>query len=137
MSNTDAVLLLTVLNVAESNTIEGRTRFQKTIYLLQIEDEIPFSFNYKPYFYGPFSEELSETLTDLEALDLLEEVIVPLGNGVYQYNYRLTESGAKVAEKIISKLNEEVPDLITKIRTKIEALNSLSLNEVIIRAKTV
>ena len=133
----DTVFLLSIFNSLGSNKIEGRTRLQKMVYILKEKEKIPFSFKYKPYFYGPYSEELYETIQDLVALNLLKEEIEPKGNGVYQYDYVLTEPGKQYAEKISKLLEKETPEIEEKIKKKTRKYIEKPLSEVINEAKSI
>src|SRR5437879_1961262 len=49
----------------------GRTRLQKSVYLLRLCGvDLGFDFDY--HYYGPYSEELASAARDAEALDLIE-----------------------------------------------------------------
>ena len=67
----DLLLLLVVLR--ELGQVVGRTRLQKIVYLLREMYQIPFRFRFKPYFYGPYSEDLSDAIENLTALGVIEE----------------------------------------------------------------
>jgi uncharacterized protein YwgA len=56
----------------QNRRIVGRTRLQKTIYLLQ-RHGFPTSYSYSLHFYGPYSEELLSDVQLLEQLDLVSE----------------------------------------------------------------
>ena len=87
----DLFLLLIVLRTM--GQIVGRTRLQKVIYLLRQRYQLPFSFRFKPYFYGPYSEELSDAVENLVALGMIEENRRYLDEGVIEYSYKLTKRG--------------------------------------------
>ncbi len=90
-SLSDLFLLLIVLR--SMGQIAGRTRLQKIIYLLRQRYQVPFSFRFKPYFYGPYSEELSDAVENLVALGMIEENRRYLDEGVIEYSYKLTRRG--------------------------------------------
>jgi uncharacterized protein len=68
MSQPDSVVALVKLN---GGRIVGRTRLQKTVYLLEsCGVDLGFDFDY--HHYGPYSEDLSIASSDAVALGLIE-----------------------------------------------------------------
>jgi uncharacterized protein YwgA len=113
--NLDIVLLISVFGAHQGNRIEGRTRIQKEICLLRYGSNLPFTFDFKPYFYGPYSEELSETINTLVGVRLLKETIIPVSFNSFRYDYTLTEQGRRLFDRyrndfagLISRISEEV-----------------------------
>jgi uncharacterized protein YwgA len=103
--------------------MEGKTRFQKLVYLVQKEANrcnVPASsFKYELYYYGPFSSELSAVLENLKETDLIEEETEITPSGYIRYVYSLTEKGKKLLEdakekKLISKKLERTITGIAK-----------------------
>jgi len=98
--------------------IEGRTRFQKLIFLLKHKDGIKFDYNFIPYYYGPYSLELQIEINLLEAADLLQ--IIPQDGALYTHS--LTPAGRKIAEKIENKMNYsekiKLKEALKKYRTR-------------------
>jgi uncharacterized protein YwgA len=82
----DVSLLIAAFGFHNGQMIEGRTRIQKEICLLKFKSKIPFAFNYKSYFYGPYSEELSETVNLLVGAKVLRENMIPVGYNSYRMN---------------------------------------------------
>jgi len=68
---------------------------------------VPFGFKFKSYYYGPYSRDLSDSLSLLEGTKLLDEKTEYLGRGFVRYNYKLTEKGRELAETIISEIKEK------------------------------
>ncbi|MCF2138072.1 MAG: hypothetical protein K9W43_12650 [Candidatus Thorarchaeota archaeon] len=87
--------------VGTHGVIEGRTRFQKIVYLLKNQD-IPFSFEYIPYYYGPYSYELAEYIELLVSYGILKETKFHLADGIDRYDYQLTKKGEEIFKKIIT-----------------------------------
>jgi uncharacterized protein YwgA len=118
----DVFLLLLLLQLTKK--VQGRTRFQKTVCLLKYKYQIPFSFNFKSYYYGPYSEELADTLSLLQGTNLVEEVSEPINEGIVRYSYKLTERGENIIKstsstadrKFLSKMKKDIEE-IQKIRT--------------------
>jgi uncharacterized protein YwgA len=117
MSNpTDLALLVMALGEARG-PINGRKRLQKTVCLLKYHDKIPFSFGFKPYFYGPFSEQLAEAIEVLESSNIVNEEPTLLSNEIVQYNYELTKSGKKLHKKLARQNEELTSDLAKALET--------------------
>jgi len=98
----DLVLTLAVLDTS-GGEIEGRTRFQKMVYLLKNSFNAPFSFEFRTYFYGPYSVGLADGLQLLKSVEMIEEDRIEIARDVAQYNYRLTDSGRQFLRKYLPK----------------------------------
>jgi len=122
----DIVLLISVFGAHENNRIEGRTRIQKEICLLKHSSRLPFSFDFKPYYYGPYSEELSETINTLVGLKLLKETITPVSFDSFRYNYTLTEQGRQLFQRIQRDFGELV-DSVSEEARKLEEVKTSDL----------
>lgn len=61
-----------VIAAHEDRKVVGRTRLQKTIYLLQRKG-LPTDFSYSLHFFGPYSEGLNSELRLVRQLGLVEE----------------------------------------------------------------
>ena len=89
--------IVAIITLSFRCTIEGRKRFQKKVCILKHEYEVPFSFEYIPYYYGPFSENLASSLDNLVGLGYVLEERTEY-SGLLQYTYRLTSSGEEFAK---------------------------------------
>ncbi len=127
----DVALLIVVFGLHKDCTIEGRTRIQKEICLLKYRSNIPFTFEYKSYFYGPYSEELTETINTLLGVKLLKETVTSVGYNSYRYDYSLTEQGKALFDKISRKLYASIKQL----RKEVEALENLGTPSLVSQAK--
>ena len=85
--------LLRLFTVA--STIEGRKRFQKTVYLLQ-QIGISYTEKFKYYHYGPYSSELQAEIDRLVRYELINETYT--GDA---YVYNITDKG----EEFIHRYN--------------------------------
>ena len=131
----DKILPLLASLFYYNSPIRGRTRFQKIVFLLKEKYGISFDFEFKPYYYGPYSEELSDTLSLLTALKLVEEDTEHLGVGITRYDYRLTEKGKKYFEIAQKEAREDTTLIIKKIRRDIIRVSGLQTPELVSRAK--
>lgn len=94
------ILPMALLDASDAGQIEGRTRLQKLVFLMEQElDEVPTAslddsdYNFIPYDYGPFSKELYDDLDSLEEAGLIEVEEEPMADGKLKYVYHLTEKG--------------------------------------------
>ena len=127
----DLVLIIALFGVYGS-VIEGRTKIQKMICILK-EKGIQFSLDFKPYYYGPYSDQLSDNLNTLIGMNLINETINPAGYNRYRYDYRLTPEGYKLYNKIENKLTS----MVDRIRIEVEPLRSMSIPELVREAKRI
>jgi len=112
-------LFLAVLFADGRSSVKGRTRLQKTIYILAKSLDLD-SFDFKPYDYGGCSEEI---------IDLEEEYqnvgyVVEDNEGI-----RLTDEGVSAAVSSWDSLNEKLQEQIETIK---KFTNSLSEDELIV-----
>lgn len=128
----DIALLITVFGLHKDKKIEGRTRIQKEVCLLKFKSKIPFTFNYKSYYYGPYSEELSETINTLVGVKLLKEIITSVGYNSYRYDYSLTKQGEELFKRICPKSNS-----LRQLRQEVKAFESIETPSLVSLAKAV
>lgn len=128
-SSTDFILLLHLIN--SSDRVEGRKRLQKMVCIAKNQDKVPFTFNFKPYFYGPYSEDLSDTVDSLRGAGLIEEERINITDSVSQYQYFLTDKGREA----IRNSNYELHIAIDKLLSSIRKMNLLETNELVRIAK--
>ena len=113
------IIPLAILNAADDHRIEGRTRFQKLVFLVQ-EEGVTRDMNlydFIEYDYGPFSKPLLDDLEMLESEDLIEINQTRTFGGSKQYNHKLTAEGADLFEKLldfeqVSELNEAAKEVV-------------------------
>lgn len=130
MNDIDFLLLILYYH---DNYIEGRKRLQKIVCILKEKYGIPFSYVFRSYFYGPYSESLSSTLDTLVSGDIIDEEVdvIDEDEEIYQYVYRLKEEN--LIENIISK---DIPTS-EKIKSAIGQLKELNTNELVKLSKEV
>lgn len=94
------LLPLTLLHEAETDEMDGITRFQKLVFLAQEEGEIEEGYDFVPHSYGPFSKALYDDidrLVDEGFVEEGEEQTAESADNDKQV-YRLTEDGRQVVE---------------------------------------
>jgi uncharacterized protein YwgA len=124
LKNRSDIELLLLLFHLNNGAIRGRKRIQKLVFLLKKQYEVPFRFDFKPYFYGPYSEELAETMQILVQVGLLRERVSVLESGFAQYSYGLTREAADIIRK------SKVPDL-GKFKRAVALLYTMSTSELV------
>lgn len=129
----DIALLISVFGLHEGNKIEGRTRIQKEICLLKHKSNLPFTFDYKPYYYGPYSEELSETINTLVGVKLLKETVIHVGFNSFRYDYTLTGQGRELFNKIRKNLESH----IVVLQKEVKGLEGIGTPELVSLAKAI
>lgn len=120
--------ILKFLEIAEK--IEGKTKFQKMIFLGKREYGLDVGYTFEKYNYGPYSEELSrnlESLIDLGFIAVKEETFDTDGHfpGV-KNTYYITEKGKKVINGEVFNYDET-----TKVNKILTHWNHKSYKEII------
>jgi uncharacterized protein YwgA len=120
--DTESDLAFLLFNYADE--VEGITRLQKLLFLLQEETEFTeihekVEIEFKPYKYGPFSEQVYDELEFLLSMDAIEEVEA---EGADKYRdseddrdhtnkrFVLTDRGKTISEDVNRMLDEDVQD---------------------------
>jgi len=129
-------LLLLLVTMRELGEVAGRTRLQKTIYLLRERFGVPFTLRFKPYYYGPYSDELSDIVENLVALGLVEENRRYLADGVVEYSYKLTDAGSGFLQTQISTDTLRKPPLANLVKG-LRELRGLPTNILVATAKSI
>jgi uncharacterized protein YwgA len=122
--------------VGDENPIEGRTRLQKMVFVIQQElsetegySEDRF-YEYFAYDYGPFSKELAEDIDDMiDAGLLIEDEVEYNDEGDLKYLYRVDDSGREVAEKQRDEDAQAIIELAKSVKQRYN--EQMSLPEVI------
>lgn len=118
------LLPLALMYAEEGETVEGRTRLQKMVFLLEKALEqhhrSPIDgpqYNFIPYDYGPFSKTLYDDLDYLCDEGLVEDSEEKLDNGQVKYEYEITDEGRDfVKSQLLSADGEVIVELADDIR---------------------
>lgn len=92
--------LLYLIGKAGDKGFQYRIRLQKMVLLGKIEAKYPFSFDYSSHYYGPYSANLQDTISQLVSDGLIEEKIIPTGLNSTGFLYRLAPRGQSVLSSI-------------------------------------
>ncbi|MBN1593241.1 MAG: hypothetical protein JW941_08375 [Candidatus Coatesbacteria bacterium] len=117
--------IIALLLAASGGEIHGRTMIQKQMYFLS--RALGENFNYRAYYYGPYSDEVREGQDDLIGLGFVRMRREGLGiarkdgHEVARYDFKLTESG----DRLVQWLRKEHPGEDDKIREFVENLNAV------------
>ncbi len=128
MADTTARAILLTVAFQERKEIAGRTLFQKVIYFENVMLDLGIDF--VPYYYGPYSREVTEEIEGLVATGLMEEEVIrrypPLDFGGTQesrmYVYRLTEKG----QNVVRFWEKQDPHFAGQIKSVIEQMRASS-----------
>ncbi|RDZ53390.1 hypothetical protein C5B91_20935 [Haloferax sp. Atlit-10N] len=128
---------LTLAFVGDENPIDGRTRLQKMVFVVQQELVNSGHLNenqlyeFFAYDYGPFSKELAEDIDQMIEARLLDEEEVEYDDdGNIKYLYNLEPDGRELVEQeLTAKDVEKVVEKATQIKERFNG--DLSLPEVI------
>ena len=85
-------------------------------------------FNFEPYHYGPFDQEVYRELTELS-----NKGYIDIERGKWK-SYRLTVEGQKKGDELFSSLDEKAADYIGKISHFVRSLSFTQLVASIYRA---
>jgi len=99
-----AQFLLAIFH-AYGGHIHGRTLLQKRAFFVQKLSGIDPGLGYDAHYYGPYSSTVDSTIEQLKNLGFLREEtnefgVMSRGFEVRRYDYRLTEQGQQIAQKL-------------------------------------
>lgn len=104
------LLPLALMYADDGEPIEGRTRLQKLVFLMQkrIEedkDDSPISdcYNFIAYDYGPFSKDLYDDLDDAIEKNFVRSETEPISEDKEKYIYEIENSGKDWIENHLSE----------------------------------
>ena len=116
------LLVLAALAPAEGDS-HTPVQIQKLLFLIdrQISDEVggPY-FDFQPYDYGPFDQEVYQVLEELISEDLIEVAEEP---GRHWKKYSLTHMGQVSGEDAINSLKEPIRDYIQTLSNFVRSLS--------------
>lgn len=121
MDSKEFVLLTTL---AMGGEVQGKTKFQKTVYFLGLLTGCVDDLGYRAHFYGPYSDEVADAIGWLRTIGAVDVIISSGGTvdragfEVRRYDYRLNEGGRRFAETTARRY----PDLWEKLQKAAEFL---------------
>ncbi len=121
MSGVD-VLPLAFLYTDGQRPIEGITRFQKLVFLAQKETNLAEEYEFEADKFGPFSQDLYDSIDELEKRGLIEEREQRTPGGNTKYIYSLTDDGREVVQRVLDMQKydhlTDVFDIVTDVKTE-------------------
>ena len=123
-------LPLVIMKLSEDKTVRGRKRFQKLVFLAEVEGHLGEFFRFEPHHYGPYSSALQDTLDHLKVQGYINENEVEM-SGVTspRRDYTITESGMKQ----VKNLERGIPAdrLLGKLTPTLTKYLSMSTSEIL------
>jgi uncharacterized protein YwgA len=106
----DTLVILTFY-YSDRKMIAGRTLLQKTLYFLS--ERLDLGLDFIPYYYGPYSTEVTDVISSLKAAGIIEEKVERFSPFNFRvtfeprhHTYRLTEIGKEIAVMTVAKEKE-------------------------------
>ena len=134
--NTRKMLPLALLYATENHQINGRTRFQKLIFLMQKEGNLnklepTDTYRFEPYDYGPFSSDLYDDLDEHIERDLIEDSMEEMDEeeDIVEYKYQLKSEGKDFVKRHIS--SEEIQEVVQEAKRIVQEYENMHLPELI------
>lgn len=109
-------ILLTIQ--AADGRISGRTAIQKLVYFETVKNITRAE--YRPHYYGPYSEEVANAIQTLVALKFLKEEEVSYGiepRPWRVFKYEMSDEGKKAVEQISSENAKEYEQIKSVVET--------------------
>jgi len=118
------MVLILIKNLVDMGFKPGRTQLQKYGYFML--ERFDSRSIHTPYYYGPFSTEVEQSVHDLVSLGLVNEsfeLIPELDTVEYpgrKYQYALTAKGEKVSQKILDENRAECEKVEAMVKNLVE-----------------
>jgi uncharacterized protein YwgA len=132
----DLALLLALIHLND-NKIEGRKRLQKQVCILKYGEKIPFNYEFRSYFYGPYSDNLTDAIDTLTSIGFVKEKREMITDYASKYVYELTDEGKRKVSSILSNMKRHNSQLLSKLSSSINELKTKSTEELVIKSKEV
>jgi len=119
------LLVMKILDENDQHKIEGRTRLQKLVFLAQKEStsDLPSTYTFVPYDYGPFSANLLDEVEALNDSGYVEEREVRGPHGK-KYIYELTDEGEEAVLEELAGLERNDREAIEQTAGFVEGMFS-------------
>lgn len=122
----------------DEKPIEGRTRLQKMVFLVQqrIDSDSHISlqsddYEFIPYDYGPFSKDLYDDLDSLVEKRMVKDREEELDSGKVKYDYEIQSAGEEFVEMQLSSESEAAQEIMKIARDVKTEYNDMLLSELI------
>ena len=117
------LVMLLLREAKEQGKWIGRTFLQKTIFFINKKHNL--GIDYKPHYFGPYSDQLASSVKSAVAIGLVSEKYEPLAIlneqpfEAIRYEYDLTAEGKKVLEDNLKNIEKEKLEDILKTVKKV------------------
>lgn len=129
---------MALMYAGNEEPIEGRTRLQKMVFLVQqrIDSDPNVSlesddYEFVPYDYGPFSKELYDDLDSLVDMRMVEDQEEELDSGKVKYDYEIQSAGEEFIETQLSSKSEAAQEIMEIARDVKSEYNDMLLSDLI------
>jgi uncharacterized protein YwgA len=128
----DRQIVLHLLNEDDCSPIIGKTRFQKLIFLINVEiknkiKDSQISFDFIPFRYGPYSSKLNSIIYEMVEEGLIKRDIVSI-NDSEMLSFSITDKGKNSLIK-----NPEMQKIIKIIQQLKEHCKKMPLDQLIMK----
>jgi len=124
--NTNAYDFVHLAIHAMGDTVQGKTKLQKTIYFLGIMTGCLDSLGYRAHYYGPYSDKVADAVGTLRALGFVDANCTTWGFDSQGFekartDYSLNDDGRKIAKN----KTETLSDLWSKLESAADTLKKV------------
>lgn len=128
-----AIYPLLLLNFSKKGEIVGRTRFEKLVFVMQkrIIEQMRLSitlnsYQFRPFNFGPFDENVLDDLESLKLVGMVENV----GESDANETYKITDKGKEIVTKLIK--NKQIPEMfVEEVRKLTKEYGEMSLDKLL------
>lgn len=110
------------------DTIYGKTFIQKFFFLLQNELLPNLGFDFIPYHYGPYSEQLKDIITILKEKKLVSESMELTNTLNFCSTFKLSNSGKEYIKQKLKTIN---PELVSDINSFVSKFEEMTPSEIL------
>jgi uncharacterized protein YwgA len=139
MMDPNDFIVLAIL--AMGGEIQGKTKFQKTVYFLGLLTGCIDDLGYRAHFYGPYSDDVANAVDRLRTIGAVDLTISSGGTvdrsgfEVRRYDYRFNEGGRRFAEAT-SRRYDDLWKRLQKATDLLKSAGDLDYVKMSIAAKT-
>jgi uncharacterized protein YwgA len=136
--NVNDFVTLTLLAVG--GEIKGKTKLQKTVFLLGAMTDSLDDLGYRPWYYGPYSDDVNGAVTWLKTIGAIDQNVTAWGHDrsgfeVQRYDFRLNDQGRRFAEGK-ARRNPKLWESIQRSAEMLQKAGEINYMDMSIAAKT-
>lgn len=131
---------VTLTLLAAGGEIQGKTKLQKTVFVLGAMLDCLDDLGFRPWFYGPYSDDVNAALVWLKTIGAIDQNVSSWGcdrSGfeVRRFDFRLNEQGRRFAESKAAQ-NRPVWNRMKLAADKLKEAGEIDYMDMSIAAKT-